>query len=218
MNVLSQRYSGVPEKLGMGSMAGDAAGLVAKGVGKAGMAIGTGAAGLAIGTTRIVGTAALGAGKLALMGTNLPVVGRVPGVPEMAGWAAWSAGKFLVFGGGPVKSPLRGAVKLVGKAAKSMVTYEKGHMEYNRYLGKLEKKGPSLHLSKIGVGALGGLAAVQGIRGGFNAYMGSRMGTVDTKTTSLTPDYSPQEYKIQHPDFAGATGDLAFALHANRHG
>ena len=213
MNILSQRYPGVPEKLGVGNAVGDAAGAVAKGVGKVGMVVGSAAAGLAIGTTKVAGQIGLGAGKAALMG-----VGPVPGIPKMLGSAAIQTGKFMVHGYGPLGSPIKGVAKLAGKMAKNMVTYEKGHMEYNRYLGKLEKKGPSLHLTKFGAGVLGGLAAMQGIRGGMNAYMGSRMGTVDTKTTSLTPDYSPQEYKIQHPDFAGATGDLVFALNANRHG
>lgn len=219
MNMLSQRYPGVPEKLGVGSAVGDAAGVVAKGVGKVGVAVGGAAAGLAIGTAKVAGQIGLGVGKAALTG-----VGPVPGIPRMLGSAAIQTGKFMLTGykiphtNLKIESPIKATAKLAGKIGKNMVTYEPGHMEYNRYLGKLEKKGPSLHLSKFGAGVLGGLAAFQGIRGGMNAYMGSRMGTVDTKTTSLTPDYAPQEYKIQHPDFAGATGDLVFALDANRHG
>ena len=203
MNLLSQRYPGVPEKLGVGAIAGDAIGVAAKGVGKVGMAVGVATAGIALGTAGLVGRAAFAV---------------VPSTVKFAGKAAFGTAGFLAKGYGPLGSPIKGVAKLAGKLGKSMVTYEQGHMQYNRYLGKLEKKGPSLHLSKFGIGVMGGLAAFQGLKSGYNAYMGSRMGTVDTKTTSLTPDYSPQEYKVQHPDFAGATGDLVFALNANRHG
>ena len=203
MHVVPRRYAGVDETLGVSSMTGDAIGLAAKGVGKVGAFIGTATAGLALGTAGLVGKAAFAA---------------VPPAVKFAGNAAWGTAGFLAKGYGPLGSPIKAAAEIVGKVGKNMVTYEGSHMQYNRYLGKLEKKGPSLHISKFGAGVLGGLAAVQGARSGMNAYMESRMGTVDTKTTSLTPDYSPQEYRVQHPDFAGATGDLAFALHANRHG
>lgn len=203
MHVIPRRYNGVDETLGVGAIAGDAIGSAARGIGAVGMSVGKLGVAVTVGTAGLVGRAAIGLG--------------VPAV-KYAGKAALGTADFLVRGGGPFKSPLLGAIKGVGKLGKSMVTYEGSHLQYNRYLGKLEKKGPSLKVSKFGGGVLAGLAGAQAVRGGFNAYMGSRMGTVDTKTTSITPDYSPQEYRIQHPDFAGATGDLVFALDANKHG
>lgn len=208
MHMIPRRYTGVDETLGIGSMAGDTIGAVGKGVGKVGLGVGKLGVGLTIGTVGLVGRAAIATATSAPVKTGAKIMGKmIAGTPG-----------FLMHGYGPLGSPVKGAAKLIGKVGKNMVDYKEGHLQYNRYLGKLERKGPSLHITKFGAGILGGLAAIQGIRGGTNAYMASRMGTVDTKTSSLTPDYSPQEYKVQHPDFAGATGDLVFALNANRHG
>lgn len=200
-------YEGVESTLGIGTAAGDAIGFGAKAVGKVGMAVGK--AGFAIGSAGAAAT--VWAGGQAGKHLGLPVL-------KGLGKVALGTPGFLINGAGPLGSPIKGAAKYGSSLAKNMVKYEGSHLKYNKYLGELQREGPSLKMTKFGYGVIGGLAGVQFLRGAYGAYMGSRMGTVDTKTTSLTPDFSPQEYRAQHPDFAGATGDLVFALSANRHG
>lgn len=206
---LPRRYPGINETLGVGTAVGDAMTAIGRG-------------GVTVGTTLASAGWSLGT-KVAGIGYDVASA-TVPKALRYTGEATRSIASFMIKGyenkelGLRLGSPLKVAAKAIGKVGKNMVEYKGSHLEYNRYLGKLEKKGPSMNVTKFGLGVLTGLSAIQGARGAVNAYMGSRMGTVDTRTTSLTPDYSPQEYKIQHPDFAGATGDLVFALDANRHG
>lgn len=203
MHIIPRRYDGVDETLGIGSAAGDAIGYVGKGVAKGAMAVGAGAASIGLGLAGAVGSG---------------VIKAAPYVAQYTGEAAIGAASFLINGYGPIGSPLKAAVKGTMKIGENMVNVKGSHLQYNRYLGKLERKGPSIGVTKFGAGVLAGFAGIQAVRGAYNAYMGSHMGKIDTQKTSLTPDFSPQEYKVQHPDFAGATGDLVFALSANRHG
>jgi len=87
---------------------------------------------------------------------------------------------------------------------------------FNKKTRQFETRGGNLKFTKLGMAVLGGAALIANAFQGYDNYMTRRMGQVDANKVTATPDYQPQEYKIQSFDFAGATGDLVFALHANR--
>ena len=72
-----------------------------------------------------------------------------------------------------------------------------------------------LKLTKIGAATLLGAGIIQGVSSGTQAYMGDRVGTVDPQKYTATPKIEKEDYTL---DNYGATGDLVFALHNNRHG
>lgn len=110
----------------------------------------------------------------------------------------------------------------IGKTAKglynlgaSLIDYTPGHQVYDEARKQLTYKAPRMRLTGKGKVALAltGLAMI-GSDVSTNRVRES-LGTMDTKVHTATPDYQPREYSV---DFGGATGDLVFALHNNRHG
>ena len=97
-----------------------------------------------------------------------------------------------------------------------LIEREKKEQVFNRKTKEFETRGGGLKFTKLGFAVLGGAALISNAFQGYDNYMTRRMGQVDANKITATPDYKPQEYKIQSPDFAGATGDLVFALHAIR--
>lgn len=113
-----------------------------------------------------------------------------------------------------------GDVKIPAKAAynflSSLIDYQPGGEAWNETKGVLEKRMPNLRLTGRGkILAIGAGLAASAIRGS-NEQEKRTMGKVDSSVTTATPDYSPKEYNV-NLDSGGATGDLVFALWANRH-
>lgn len=182
---------------------------VGLGVGKVGFKAGkalapyagkmAGAAGLVgLEGAKTVGNAALGLGKGAFMsafhGEEMGAIGKIGNVGGVA-------------------------VNLAKKAFSGLVKVEKGSTSIDKATGKMVRKAPSMKLSGKGWGLVLGASLLAGAKEAWTEENARLMGTVDNKVTGPTPDYQPQEYSKTvntGNDFAGATGDLVFALHANR--
>lgn len=69
--------------------------------------------------------------------------------------------------------------------------------------------------------AIGGMMTYSSLRDIYPREVAERMGTVDRKPTTTTPDIQPKQYERHPPNritynSGGATGDLVFALFNNR--
>lgn len=107
--------------------------------------------------------------------------------------------------------------KMAGKFFSSLVDYEPGRQVWNKTTGKLEQKLPNMKLTGRGWAlALAG-GAIASVMSGSQEMEKRSMGRVDATVTTATPDYQPKQYDT-HLDYGGASGDLVFALWANRHG
>ena len=117
-----------------------------------------------------------------------------------------------------LRNPARGLTQTAKKLYDKypLVEREEIRHDYNKKKKKFETKGGGLKITKTGYGALGGAALLSNAMEAYDNYIIHHMGAVDPNKVTATPDYNPQEYSIQSPDFAGATRDLVFALHANR--
>lgn len=113
------------------------------------------------------------------------------------------------------RNPIGKAAKGVYKLSSSLIDYTPGHTVYDEARKKLSYKAPQFKLSNKGKVALAltGLAMIAQDTSTNSAR--ESLGTMDPKVRTATPDYQPREYSV---DFGGATGDLVFALHNNRHG
>lgn len=113
------------------------------------------------------------------------------------------------------RNPISKSIKGVSKLGASLIDYTPGHTVYDEARKQLTYKAPRMRLTGRGKVALAltGLAMI-GSDVSTNRARES-LGTMDTKVHTATPDYQPREYSV---DFGGATGDLVFALHNNRHG
>lgn len=113
------------------------------------------------------------------------------------------------------RNPIGKAFKGIYNLGASLVDYTPGHQVYDEARKQLTYKAPRMRLTGKGKVALAltGLAMI-GSDVSTNRARES-LGTMDTKVHTATPDYQPREYSV---DFGGATGDLVFALHNNRHG
>ena len=143
---------------------------------------------------------------------------------KVAAGAAFTAGKFGakagVTGGvlaakgleKPVGTAAHGAGKLLG----NMVKYNPERRVFNETTGKLMTKGGNFRLTKLGMGVVLGIGLLGGASKGVDTYEADRIGTPSNGITTNTPDYNPVDYQTSIPDDMGATGDLVFALHANR--
>jgi hypothetical protein len=100
----------------------------------------------------------------------------------------------------------------VGKMFDKLVTHTPGKEVWNAEKGIMESKGGGLKLSGWGKAAVGIGAVAAGAYGAKEALETSHMGTMDGYVTTNTPRVP--SYK----DDGGASGDLVFALNANRRG
>lgn len=66
--------------------------------------------------------------------------------------------------------------------------------------------------TKLGAGLIIGASVVGGVRGAFDELNTKRMGQMDSRTQRATPQVPMYDQN------AGATGDLVFAMNANRRG
>lgn len=117
---------------------------------------------------------------------------------EALGSAATSA----AVGAGTVG--MYGAARLANATQKFLGSVVK----YDKEAGKLM----DVKLTAKGKALMVGSSVIAGMAGAFNEMQRTHMGTVDTYMTSMTPRIPSM------PDNAGATGDLVFALNANRRG
>ena len=181
---------------------GYAASKAAENVGKAGLWLGKNSAKAGLATAAAVGTAA---GAVGLYAGGKIAQGAI----NIAGSAFES-----LFSKG--LNPIGGAIGTAGGIASHFVKYNPRHQVYSIARRKYVTRGGNFRLTKLGTGFL---AVAELIGGGKQAYADNKvnkMGMVDTQKVTATPDFSPQQYTVQPPDMAGATGDLVFALHANR--
>lgn len=95
--------------------------------------------------------------------------------------------------------------------ASNFATYTPTYMDYDAATKKLTKKG-GLKLTGLGKGIIGAGAAVKGIRSGYEALENNRMGQMDPYVHRATPRLP------SYANNAGASGDLVFAMNANRRG
>lgn len=116
-------------------------------------------------------------------------------------------------------SPLSRYGGVAGRIMDNFATYTPSYMDYNKATGKLSRKG-GLKLTGLGKGIIGAGAAVQGIRGGYEALERSRMGQMMPEVRTARPSVMQQGgQQMGHSmNHAGATGDLVFAMNANRQG
>lgn len=173
------------------------------------------AQGAAIGAA--AGTAALPLAGLAVAG-GYHVANNIGKIGEAA-FAAGRGAKWL--GGGFAESlsstnrfvnPLGSIANGVKKASNSLVRRAPVKDVWNAEKGIMESKGGNLKLSNWGKSLVSVTAVATGAFKAKEAFEQSRMGVQDNYITTSTPRIP--SYK----DDGGATGDLVFALNANRRG
>ncbi len=113
---------------------------------------------------------------------------------------------------GDIKIPARAGYNF----ASSLIDYQPGKEVWNETKGVLEKRMPNLRLTGRGKLLAVGAGLIASTMRGSDEQDKRSMGAVDSNTTVATPDFSPKEYDI-NLDSGGASGDLVFALWANRH-
>lgn len=141
---------------------------------------------------------------------------------DKIGAAAFSAGRGAAWLGKGMYESLNSPSKIInplGSAAnksvslfKNLIDYKPSKKAWNKKTGEIETTNSKMSLSKWGYGLVfaGGIA--QGAGKAINTFDSSRMGTMDGYVTNATPRVP------SYQDNAGATGDLVFALNANRRG
>ena len=148
-------------------------------------------------TASVIVGAAKGVGKASIIGA------------EAIGGAAWSGAKTAYRSAGPIAGAgnvLGGAA--VGKYGSTMAGIGKKLVtEDLRESNILKHKA-----TKLGAGLIVGASVIGGMRGAFDELNAKRMGQMDTKTQRATPQVPAYDQN------AGATGDLVFAMNANRRG
>ena len=190
-----------------------------------------GAIGSAIGSALWSGTKTAGkaVGKASLK-TGKAVAGGVGTAAYYAGLGAVKATKATAKGAAYIakdayagrnetgfRNPV-GQFVHTGKAmVKGMGDWEKAKDVYDPLTGKVKHTDAHFKLGTFGKVALFGPALAAGAMGGAQKYEDNRVGPIDSNIVTATPNYAPP----QPPSYAnncGATGDLVFALHNNRHG
>lgn len=197
-----------------GQTEGNAAGGAAVGA-TVGLGLGVGAVATALNGGKIasgIGSAAVNIGAKAY---NFAEAGGIQKVGSAAFKGAKVAGSTTLKGGYQVAkkvSPVASAVAL--KAGAKYGNIAASMFQINQdFLTK--ESGRMLNFSKtgkvvMGVGAVGALAV-----GGIKAFNQSKIGTSDGQITNATPVAPIYSSQMRN---AGATGDLAFAMRAQRNG
>lgn len=183
--------------------------------GVVGLGLGVGAIATGLNADKIVagvGSAVVGAG------TKAYEFAASGALKEMAIGSAKAIGTGAKAVGGVAASTVGVAAPIAGVAAlKAGAKYGNiatGMFKVNPdFLSK--DSGRMLNLSKrgtamVGVGAIGSMVA-----GGVKAFNDSKAGVSDGQVTRATPNASAYSSQMRN---AGATGDLAFAMRAQRHG
>ena len=174
---------------------------------------GAGAAvGAAVGAVSlpVAAAATYGIGTAAIYGAkNLDKVGE--GVFSAArglrtAGAALGAGAMHPYG--PIARWGGAATKLLG----NMVEYIPEKQVFNQSKNILEKTGGKFKLKPLGWGVLGAGAAVGAVGDMWSKSAEYHMGQIDNEMTRATPRLP------SYMDNAGASGDLVFAMNANRRG
>lgn len=109
------------------------------------------------------------------------------------------------------------AISVASRLAGKMGRYEHELYEKNPMTGELVHHSGGLKFTKLGMGTLLGAGALSGIRDAHDTYLNNRVGQIDPQKYTATPDMRKEDYSMP-VDNGGATGDLVFALHQNRHG
>lgn len=146
-------------------------------------------------STLNAGKAVLGFGKNVATGTGKMAAGVATGfaLPMVGGAISTSGGAWMPGGGY--------ASKTVGFGSK-LIDYNPE--KHDNLTGS--------KVSKLGIAAFAGTAAVDGTIKAYRNYNQRRMGTIDNHVTRATPQTPTYDLN------AGATGDLVFAMNANRRG
>lgn len=173
-------------------------------------------------TGAVIGGAAIPAAGMALGGAYAVGRGAFKSAPSIArgiGGVGASAGNMLfsgitkpVFSGaGAMSTVANNALNPVGRYANaaSKLTSKMTKMDYGPSFGKGRTRVKMSGLGKTVIGAGALIGAVKGIT---NTADSIRMGRAEGGVQTATP--RPPSYANN----AGATGDLNFALHANRRG
>lgn len=193
------------------SLVGKAAGAVKKGV-KAvgGTAWGMAEAGISVGDKLAISAAATA--KDAAI--NLP--DKVIGGVKKVGNALWNS----LDGDTGYTNPIGRAVTALkdsGSILDKFGGYRHASETFDKASGKMIKKEGGLYLTGLGKSALFGGGILAAAPGAIRESVAKRQGTIDDEAASATPKMKAREYSSSVDD-GGATGDLVFALRANRFG
>lgn len=109
-------------------------------------------------------------------------------------------------------NPVGSIANKFAKASKGLITHTPRAQSWNAEKGIMESKGGGMKLSTWGKAAVAGVGLYSGVMKAMDTFEQSRMGMMDSFVATNTPQIP--SYK----DDAGATGDLVFALNANRRG
>ena len=148
-----------------------------------------------------------GAGK-AGMGVARGAARAVQG-PGFTG--ATPAGRAAASFGNSLLNPLQRYTGTARRAASNFADYTPRRQVYDQMKDKMVTKG-GFKLKPLGWGMIGAGAVIGGIRNATEAHDRNRMGQRDGMISRATPTMP------SYANHAGATGDLVFALNANRNG
>lgn len=152
----------------------------------------------------IVTKPVMAVGKVVQAGANLAVEsGAAQAAAGGIATAGYSAGK--------------GIWGLAGKLADWFVRYEPAKVvkdvdKYGKTITKME--GGGIRVNKKGIAFLGAIGATGNAMSATDDYMQEKMGTAAPERYTQTPNMQPPSYAMN----GGATGDLVFALNAQRRG
>ena len=201
--------------LSVGGFAG--AGALAGGVlgASSGTEFGAGMGALAGGAIGAAALPAAGmAGGLATEGARRFATGGAIGAVDAVSSGAAGLGGAVVGAASVSNMALNPIARYTGMARNlggKFMDYTPRRWDYNAKADKLTRAGGP-KLTGLGKGIIGAGAAVQGVRGAYDALEQSRMGEMDPYVARATPRLP------SYANNAGASGDLVFALNANRQG
>lgn len=112
-------------------------------------------------------------------------------------------------------NPTGNALNLADKFGSRLMKYNYERLEKNPITKELVFHSGGLKFTKLGAGIILGAGALAGSREALNNHMNNRIGTIDPRKVTATPEIEKEDYAINN---GGATGDLVFALHNNRRG
>lgn len=182
-----------------------------------------------------LGKTASGIGS-ALYNTSAAVGSAAVNVASKVGSAAITAAPYIGSaainaaewaGGGAIESVRPKNLRVLGENAQNIgnkfIEYEPQRTVWNRAEGKLETRGGGPKFTKLAWAGLIGAGLIGSAIAGSDRVDTEQMGIVDSRATSLSPNYAANlqdGYYSKRPptrfDNANATGDLVFALHRLR--